>query len=388
MEAFIPAVVLEEEKRHSAQGDLSDDEEPHRDEAGVAPIRLIGTARARRARNLEARRMRQSKSTRKKFLELVTPRLEILQNMPYLIPFATRVRIFREFVSVDQTRRRGGFTDPDHWRGAILSTNEGRDIIVKHHAKIRRDNVFEDAYSEFYQLADGLKEPIQITFVDKFGAVEAGIDGGGVTKEFLTSVTQEAFSGSSGLNLFVENDKHLLYPNPAAMDERKDLLRQAGVAEGSPEWNELIRHILRRYEFLGRIIGKCMYEGILVNVGFAPFFLLKWALTGGLGSASGETSYRANLNDLRDLDDSLYQGLVSFLRCYVWSIFTSSRVGALTSHHSCNSKIIRGTSKTSRSTSPLPTPSRPQSRKALMDRPARPRGRSPVSSNRTVPTFP
>lgn len=103
-----------------------------------------------------------------------------------------------------------------------------------------------------------------------------------------------------------------------------------------------------------------MYEGILVDVPFAGFFLLKWALTGtcfrtpncpiryysfrlawhilrvicrrnivlkflacprmdiltskssigGTGAASRESSYRANLNDLRDLDEGLYQGLL------------------------------------------------------------------------------
>ena len=53
-----------------------------------------------------------------------------------------------------------------------------------------------------------------------------------------------------------------------------------------------------------------MYEGILVDVPFAGFFLIKWALIGGSGSASRESGYRANLNDLRDLDEGLYQGLL------------------------------------------------------------------------------
>lgn len=30
------------------------------------------------------------------------------------------------------------------------------------------------------------------------------------------------------------------------------------------------------FEFLGRIIGKALYEGILVDVAFAGFFLSKW----------------------------------------------------------------------------------------------------------------
>jgi len=60
---------------------------------------------------------------------------------------------------------------------------------------------------------------------------------------------------------------------------------------------------------MGRIIGKCLYEGILVDVNFTPFFLRKWALTGGTGSAPKESGYRPTLNDLRDLDEGLYQGL-------------------------------------------------------------------------------
>jgi ubiquitin-protein ligase E3 C len=50
-----------------------------------------------------------------------------------------------------------------------------------------------------------------------------------------------------------------------------------------------------------------LYEGILVDIGFAGFFLRKWAASGAAGTESG---YRANINDLRDLDESLYQGLL------------------------------------------------------------------------------
>ena len=112
-------------------------------------------------------------------------------------------------------------------------------------------------------------------------------------------------------DLFVENDQHLLYPNPSAVEEQKELLRLAGIPENSIEFRTQVTELLQRYEFLGRIIGKCLYEGILVDVNFAPFFLRKWALTGGTGSAPKESGYRATLNDLRDLDEGLYQGLVS-----------------------------------------------------------------------------
>lgn len=323
MEGFISAVVAEEESRHQVQEadeEDSNDVEIGADDVGGDASALIGTHRTQQLRYVERLRLQQRKASRRKYLEALTPRLEILQNMPFFIPFATRVQIFREFVNLDQMRRRNGHVDADHWRFSVMHNTprigpdvrtSGEDIIRAHHARVRREHVFEDAFEHYYKLGDGLKEPIQITFVDKFDTVEAGIDGGGVTKEFLTSVTSEAFSPQAGLNLFVENDQHLLFPNPAAVEERKNLLRQVGFKEGSAEWNEPIRDLLQRYEFLGRVIGKCLYEGILVDVHFAGFFLLKWALTGGPGAATKESGYRANLNDLRDLDEGLYQGLVS-----------------------------------------------------------------------------
>ncbi|KAL1881708.1 ubiquitin-protein ligase (E3) [Paecilomyces lecythidis] len=322
MEGFIPAVVAEEENRHQLQeGDEDEDanKDDFLDDFADTSLGLIGTGRAQQARRIEALRRRQQQVARRKQLEAVAPRLEILRNMPFFIPFATRVQVFREFIYRDQMRRRQGFIDPDAWRMSVAQASMGRmiegrpaahDILSRHHANIRRESVFEDAFDQFYELGEGLKEPIQISFIDKFGAVEAGIDGGGVTKEFLTSVTTEAFKPSNGLDLFVENDHHLLYPNPAAVEQRKELLRQTGFIEGSAEWNDQVRDLLRRYEFLGRIIGKCLYEGILVDVNFAGFFLLKWSLTGGTSSAQRESAYRANLNDLRDLDEGLYQGLL------------------------------------------------------------------------------
>jgi ubiquitin-protein ligase E3 C len=304
------------------QGDEADDDaqDETTEDLSEPSLGLVGTGRAQQLRRMELLRRRQHQTARRKELEAVAPRLEILRNMPFFIPFATRVQIFREFVSRDQMRRRRGFVDPDSWRLSIaqsaMSLSEdgrrmGHEILSRHHANIRREHLFEDAYDQFYDLGDGLKEPIQISFIDKFDTVEAGIDGGGVTKEFLTSIINDAFNPSGPVNFFVENDQHLLHPNPTAVEERKELLRQEGVVEDGAEWNNQVRALLKRYEFLGRIIGKCLYEGILVDVSFAGFFLLKWALTGGISSAPRESAYRANLNDVRDLDESLYQGLVS-----------------------------------------------------------------------------
>ncbi|KAL8690268.1 MAG: hypothetical protein Q9218_004252 [Villophora microphyllina] len=316
MDRFISSVVQEEEEKHKIQESYDADpdskinDQPDDDSVGEEEEvhdDLVGTQRTQQVRRIERLRRQQRKVSRRKYLESVTPRLEVLQNMPFFIPFVTRVQIFRQFVLLDQVRRRGT-ADADLWRFSMM--NSSRSEMGKHRAKVHRESIFDDAFNQFYELGEGLKEPIQISFVDKFDTIEDGIDGGGVTKEFLTSVTSEAFNSMNGLDMFVENDQHLLYPNPTAVDERKELLKQAGEPEGSSYCNESVRDLLRRFEFMGRIIGKCLYEGILVDIHFAPFFLLKWALTGGLNAATKESSYRANLNDLRDLDEALYQGLL------------------------------------------------------------------------------
>jgi ubiquitin-protein ligase E3 C len=60
---------------------------------------------------------------------------------------------------------------------------------------------------------------------------------------------------------------------------------------------------LNLYEFLGRIIGKGLYTGVLLDASFAKFFLSKW-----LGN-------RSFFNDLMDLDPTLFKGLM-FLKNY------------------------------------------------------------------------
>ena len=320
MTGFIGA-VLEEQKHRSrhldgletVEDELEDEFETYHRDAG-----LVGTSRIQAVRRNEVLKKQQQRAARRKRMEDTVPRLNILENMPFFIPFPTRVQIFREFVRTDQEIRRNGFVDPDQWRMSIMhsgfpgaATMASRDEFMRRHsAKVRRDRVFLDAYDKFYSLGEGLKEPIQITFVDQFDTPEAGIDGGGVTKEFLNSVTNEALTSTGELELFVENDQHLLFPNPELIEKQKHFLHQVGLAEDSPEWKEPIRDLLHQYEFLGRIVGKCLYEGILIDIHFAPFFLVKWALTGGNGAAANESGYRANINDLRDLDEELYQGLL------------------------------------------------------------------------------
>ncbi|KAH8928415.1 HECT-domain-containing protein [Atractiella rhizophila] len=194
-----------------------------------------------------------------------SPRLAVLNNIPFVIPFELRVAIFREFVFLDQ--RRNNISDYTFLSG--------------HRVTIRRNHVAEDGYAHLNTLGSALKGRIQIVFYDQFGNEEAGIDGGGLYKEFLTSLSKEAFDTNRGL--WLETKEREVYPNPHRY-AREDFQ-------------------LSWYTFLGRMLGKALYDGILVDVNFANFFLAKW-----LGKQS-------HLDDLASLDPELYQGLI-FLKNY------------------------------------------------------------------------
>ncbi|KXX75514.1 putative E3 ubiquitin-protein ligase HUL5 [Madurella mycetomatis] len=306
MEGFLSAVILEEQRQRELAESGGEDEGDGSDQDEPLSFTLQGQRRSRQAQ-LEKLRVMRKRDARERLRAATAPKLEVLRNMPFVIPFDMRVQIFRQFVHLDKHRRRGGNIDPDRWRLGLLAQHGGlslhgdRDILSRHKASIKRGRLFPDAMDAFWDLAEGLKEPIQISFVDEFGMEEAGIDGGGVTKEFLISVTTEAFTQDQ--RLFITNSKNAYYPNPWAVDQQKHVLREAGVREDSDVWRESITDLLHQYEFLGRIIGKCLYEGILIDIVFAGFFLLKWA-------SSGADTYRANINDLRELDEELYQGML------------------------------------------------------------------------------
>jgi len=74
---------------------------------------------------------------------------------------------------------------------------------------VRRGSVAQDGFDKLEGV--DLKAPIEISFIDQFGQKEAGMDGGGVFKEFFTSLCKEPFDIDRGL--WLANKKNELYPN-------------------------------------------------------------------------------------------------------------------------------------------------------------------------------
>lgn len=189
------------------------------------------------------------------------PRVQIINNCPFFFPFATRIEILQTVIDMDV--HENGFDDFFN-------------RTTRQHVTCRRDHEFEDGFEALWKVGSGIKGPLSVDYRDVHGLAEAGIDGGGLTKEFLTAVCRQAFHPD--FSMFVETPERLLYPNPTLIAR-------------SPKY-------LQYYEFLGRIIAKCIYEDILVDVAFAPFFLLNWI---------GKLAY---IDDLQALDKDLYNGLI------------------------------------------------------------------------------
>ncbi|KAJ3308668.1 hypothetical protein HDV04_000998 [Boothiomyces sp. JEL0838] len=179
---------------------------------------------------------------------------QILLNIPFLVHFTERAVIFQKSFA----------------RANIQGVN---------HVEIRRGHAFEDGFLKINPLGNALLQKISIIFIAPDGLPEAGIDGGGLFKEFLNEIIKEAFDAKLGL--FKVTDENDLYPNPSATSDLQ----------------------LQYFEFLGRIMGKALQEGILVEAQFARFFLAKWL---------NKKSY---IQDLPSLDKEIYKNL-QFVKQY------------------------------------------------------------------------
>ncbi|KAL9832200.1 E3 ubiquitin-protein ligase UPL7 [Arabidopsis thaliana] len=174
------------------------------------------------------------------------------------------VHVFREFISKDKaSRKMAGEVDAPGARSI--------EIVV------RRGHVVEDGFQQLNSIGSRLKSSIHVSFVNESGLPEAGLDYGGLSKEFLTDITKAAFATEYGLFSQTPTSDRLLVPSPSA------------------------RHLengIQMIEFLGRIVGKALYEGILLDYSFSHVFIQKLL---------GRYSF---IDELSGLDPELYRNLM------------------------------------------------------------------------------
>jgi ubiquitin-protein ligase E3 C len=134
---------------------------------------------------------------------------------------------------------------------ATIKDHEHDYFMNNGNIQVRRDYVVEDAYHAIILGKKNPKSVFRIQFRDSEGGVEAGIDGGGLFKEFMTLVTRQIFDPQYTFFLETGRERHL-YPNP--------------LSEETPNYKEFFR-------LFGILVGKAIYEGVLLKCHFAKFFL-------------------------------------------------------------------------------------------------------------------
>lgn len=189
-------------------------------------------------------------------------RQQLVRDMAFGIPFAERVRMFQKIIAADR---------------AAHQPRDGSSFRFT----VRRSNILEDGFRHLSRLGPRLKGRLYVVFVNDAGMEETGIDAGGLFKEFWTTLSGVAFNSSYGL--FATTDDQLLYPNP-----------RSGIVE---------RDHLALFEFLGCIVGKALYEEIVIQPRFARFFLSKLL------------KRMSSIGDLPSLDVELYRNL-TFLKTF------------------------------------------------------------------------
>lgn len=201
----------------------------------------------------------------------------ILQEIPFVISFYDRVQIFQQLLLKEKMKHQS-----EGYHFGLLGTA----IQVQ----IRRNYIYEDAFEKLSPKKEpNMKLPLKVSLINAVGADEAGIDGGGVSKEFLGELLKAGFDPMRGF--FKSTKDQLLYPNPSANV----------IFANLPEGFEV------HYEFLGRILGKAIFEKIMVELPLATFFMAKLL--------ARRHSSDVDIHNLASLDPVLYKNLV-YLKNY------------------------------------------------------------------------
>ncbi|CAJ1421455.1 unnamed protein product [Effrenium voratum] len=193
----------------------------------------------------------------------------VLAEMPHVLPFEDRVSILHNAILADQEERRA-FRGP--W---------GPSAMEKH--QIRRNFLVEDGIASFEGLEDehGLRDTFRVEFIAPDGTPESGVDGGGLFKEFMVHICREMFDPEFGL--FSATSDHALYPSTSAFAK-------------FPQAADL-------YTFLGKVVGKAIYEMFLLEPQFSRVFLNR--LLGRINE----------VDDIAALDRELHRNMLQIKEC-------------------------------------------------------------------------
>jgi E3 ubiquitin-protein ligase HUWE1 len=153
---------------------------------------------------------------------------------------------------------------------------------------VRRDHVFHDSFKSLYfKKGDEMKfGKLNIRFHG-----EEGVDAGGVTREWFQSLSRQMFDPNYALFVPVSSDRTTFHPN-----------KLSGINE---------EH-LHFFNFIGRIIGKALYEGRVLDCYFSRAVYKRI-----LGKA-------VSVKDMESFDPDYYKSLTWMLENDITDIITET----------------------------------------------------------------
>jgi hypothetical protein len=190
----------------------------------------------------------------------------LIEAMPHVIPFNRRLRIFASALAEDQLRHtRQAWSLRLPWEGSRVK-------------KIRREHLLQDGLDV---VSSASREVMRIEFVGRDGSVEAGIDGGGLFKEFMQQWTIGIMNPEFGLFSQLPNGR---------------LTPSIDAYQNHPDADRLFRAA-------GRAVGKALYEMVLLETHLGEAFL------------SRVLGRPYSLDQLQEIDESLYRNLKFVCEC-------------------------------------------------------------------------
>ncbi|GEQ66679.1 hypothetical protein JCM33374_g342 [Metschnikowia sp. JCM 33374] len=164
--------------------------------------------------------------------------------------------------------------------------HDGKEVSAKMAVSIRRDQVFLDSYRAlfFKSVEEFKKAHLEINFKG-----EAGIDAGGVTREWYQVLSRQMFNPDYALFTPVASDENTYHPN-----------RTSYI---NPEH-------LSFFKFIGRTIGKAIYDGCFLDCHFSRAVYKKIL------------DRAVSLKDMENLDLEYFKSLMWMLENDITDIIT------------------------------------------------------------------
>lgn len=176
----------------------------------------------------------------------------------------------------------------NYFSRSIHNRSQGSRAVPPLQLSVRREQVFHDSFKSLYfQTPDQMKYgKLSIRFHG-----EEGVDAGGVTREWFQVLSRQMFDPGYALFIPVSSDRTTFHPNQLSSINEEHLMF---------------------FKFIGRIIGKALYEGRVLDCHFSRAVYKRI-----LGKA-------VSVKDMESLDPDYYKSLIWMLENDITDIITET----------------------------------------------------------------